>query len=68
MSWDTVISTLIRLWTGRSGFRIPAWANIYLFQNRPDRSWDPPSLLFNWYSLLFPLGKSDREVMLTTQR
>jgi hypothetical protein len=33
---------------------------------RPDRLWDPPSLLFNGYGGIFPWGLSGREVKLTT--
>jgi hypothetical protein len=33
---------------------------------RPERLWDPPSLLSSEYRVLFPWGKSDRGVKLTT--
>jgi hypothetical protein len=33
---------------------------------RPERLWDPPSLLSNGYQGLFPCGQSGRDVKLTT--
>jgi len=36
-----------------------------IFRTRPDRSWGPPSLLYNVYGF-FPRGKSGRGVALTT--
>jgi len=40
------------LLTGRSGDRIPVGGKI--FRTRPDRSWGPPSLLYNGYRVSFP--------------
>jgi hypothetical protein len=36
-----------------------------IFRTRPDRPWDPPSLLYNGYRV-FPGGKGGRSVTLTT--
>jgi hypothetical protein len=36
-----------------------------IFRTRPDRPWDPPSLLYNGYRV-FPGGKACRDVVLTT--
>jgi len=46
-----------------SGARIPVGGEI--FRIRPDRPWDPPSLLYNGYRL-FPGGTAGRDVTLTT--
>jgi len=51
--WDTG-------WTIRD--RIPVGT---IFSARPDRSWGPPSLLYNGYQL-FPGVNCDRGVLLTT--
>jgi hypothetical protein len=42
------------LWAGRSGDRIPVGGEI--FRTCPDRTWNPPSLLYNGYRD-FPGGK-----------
>jgi len=44
-------------WT--TGFRFPAGAKKGFFASppRPDRLWEPPSLLFNGYRGSFPEGK-----------
>jgi len=43
------------LCSGKFGARIPVRAgDIFLFQNRPDRVWGPPSLAFNRYRGSFP--------------
>jgi hypothetical protein len=38
------------------GFRVPVGSRIFSSPNSPDRLWGPPSLLYNGYERLFPLG------------
>jgi hypothetical protein len=58
----TVILIIVRqdsesLWAGRSGYRIPWGGGVIFFSTRPDRPWDPTSLLYNRYGI-FPGGKT----------
>jgi hypothetical protein len=46
------IATELPGWTVRD--RIPVWTR---FSARPDRLWDPPSLLYNGYRVFPPGGK-----------
>ena len=50
------------LWAGRSGDRIAVGGRD--FRTRPDRPWGPP-IVYKGYGL-FPVGKSGRDVALTT--
>jgi len=51
--------------TVESWFYSRHWQDISVFSNRPDRRWEPPSLLFNWHQGLFLQGESSQIAALT---
>jgi hypothetical protein len=60
------IATGYRLDDQRVRVQVPVGSRIFSSPSHPDRFWGPPSLLSNGYWRLFPQGKSDRGVKLTT--
>jgi hypothetical protein len=55
-SRDSVVGTATDygLDDGGVGVRVPVGSRIFSSPRRPDRLWDPPSLLSNGYWMLFP--------------
>jgi hypothetical protein len=64
-SRGSVVSLVIKLWTGRLGIRIQG-QEIFLVFKTPEPSLGPPVLQFKWYRQLIPEGWNDRGVRLTT--
>jgi hypothetical protein len=54
MSWDSSVGIATRYWLDGPGIE-SRWGEI--FPNRLNRTWDPSSVLYNWYRV-FPWGKA----------